>query len=112
VEDVNFRQWRNFFELTFEKFGLLSHVDGTVAVAAMVDDTEWLQIDSCIVSWLYATISKEIWSDVFKPKASAYTAWKVITGQFLDNSLQRAVYAQQEFHSLFQGDMSITEYCS
>jgi hypothetical protein len=111
VEDVNFRQWRNFFELTFEKFGLLSHIDGTVDAAAMVDDTEWLQIDSCIVSWLYATISKEIWSDVFKPKASAYTAWKVITGQFLDNSLQRAVYAQQEFHSLFQGDMSITEYC-
>jgi hypothetical protein len=34
-----------------------------------------------------------------------------ITSQFLDNSLQRAVYAQQEFHSLFQGDMSISEYC-
>ncbi|XP_066315052.1 uncharacterized protein [Miscanthus floridulus] len=34
-----------------------------------------------------------------------------IIGQFLDNSLQRAVYAQQEFHSLFQGDMGIGEYC-
>ena len=34
-----------------------------------------------------------------------------IAGQFLDNSLQRAVYTQQEFHNLFQGDMSMSEYC-
>ena len=40
-------------------------------------------------------------SDVYKPRSSAYTAWTAITGQFLDNSLQRAIYAQQEFHSLF-----------
>ena len=67
----------------------------------MIDDPEWLQVDSCIVSWLYSTVSKDIWSDVYKPRSNAYTAWTAITGQFLDNSLQRAIYAQQEFHSLF-----------
>ena len=77
----------------------------------MTDDPEWLQIDACIVSWLYSTVSKDIWNDVYKPGNTAYAAWSAITGQFLDNSLQRAVYAQQEFHSLFQGDMSIGEYC-
>ncbi|XP_066323507.1 uncharacterized protein [Miscanthus floridulus] len=77
----------------------------------MTDDAEWLQIDACIVSWLYSTVSKDIWNDVYKPGNTVYAAWFAITGQFLDNSLQRAVYAQQEFHSLFQGDMSIGEYC-
>ncbi|XP_021313547.1 uncharacterized protein LOC110434125 [Sorghum bicolor] len=46
-----------------------------------------------------------------RSRATAYSAWTAITNQFLDNSLQRAVYAQQEFHSLFQGDMNISEYC-
>ena len=77
----------------------------------MIDDPEWLQVDSCIVSWLYSTVSKDIWSDVYRPRSSAYTAWTAITRQFLNNSLQRAVYAQQELHSMFQGDMSISEYC-
>ncbi|XP_062213823.1 uncharacterized protein LOC133914845 [Phragmites australis] len=111
ADEGNFRQWRSFYELTFKKFGLVNHVDGTVDAAAMFEDPDWQQIDSCIVSWLYSTISKEIWNDVNKPRSSAYTAWTAITGQFLDNSLQRAVYAQQEFHSLFQGDMSVSEYC-
>ena len=29
-------------ELTLQKFGLLSHIDGTVDAAAMIHDTEWL----------------------------------------------------------------------
>jgi hypothetical protein len=61
--------------------------------------------------WLYFTVSKDIRNDVFKPSTSAYGTWTAITGHLLDNSLQRAVYDQQEFHSLFQGDMSIGEYC-
>lgn len=111
TDEGNFRQWRSFMEVTLKKFGLLNHIDGSVDAAAMFDDPEWLQVDACIVSWLYTTISKEIWNDVNRPNATAYTLWRAITGQFLDNSLQRAVYAQQEFHSLFQGDMSIAEYC-
>jgi hypothetical protein len=94
MDEGNFRQWRSFFELTFKKFGIVNHIDGTVDTAAMIDDPEWLQVDSCIVSWLYSTVSKDIWSDVYKPRSSAYSAWSAITGQFLDNSLQRAVYAQ------------------
>jgi hypothetical protein len=60
TDEGNFRQWRSFFEVTLKKFGLLDHIDGSVDAAAMIDDAEWLQVDACIVSWLYATISKEI----------------------------------------------------
>jgi hypothetical protein len=45
------------------------------------------------------------------PQRNAYSIWTAITGQFLDNSLQCAVYAQQEFHSLYQGNMGVGEYC-
>jgi len=43
--------------------------------------------------------------------SSAYDVWTNIIGLFLDNSLHRAVYLQQDFHSLYQGDMSVAEYC-
>ena len=111
ADEGNFRQWRSCVELTLQKFGLVSHIDGTVDAAAMIHDAEWLQVDACIVSWLYNTVSKEIWNDVNRPNANAYSVWHAITGQFLDNSLQRVVYAQQEFHSLYQGDMTVGEYC-
>jgi hypothetical protein len=111
ADDGNFRQWRSCVELTLKKFRLVNHIDGTVDAAAMIHDAEWLQVDACIVSWLYNTVSKEIWNDVNRPNATAYSVWLAITGQFLDNSLQRAVYAQQEFHSLYQGDMTVGEYC-
>lgn len=53
--------------------GLVSHVDGSVDAAAMFNDPEWLQVNSCIISWLYSTVSKDIWCDVYNPSASAYT---------------------------------------
>ena len=49
---------------------------------------------------------------VYKPQANAYDVWTSITNLYLDNSLHRAVLAQQEFHNLYQGDLSIAEYCS
>jgi hypothetical protein len=110
MNEANFRQWRTFFELTLQKFALTSHIDGSLDAVLMRHDPEWLQIDACIVSWLYSTVAKSIMDDVNKPRASAYDVWTAINSLFLDNSLQRAVYVQQEFHSLYQGDMSISEY--
>jgi len=42
MDDGNFRQRRSFFDLTFQKFGLVNHTDGTIDVAVMIDDPEWL----------------------------------------------------------------------
>jgi hypothetical protein len=68
---------RSFFELTIKKFGLLNHIDGTIDVATVINDPEWLQIDACIVLWFYFTVSKDIRNDVFKPSTSAYSTWTV-----------------------------------
>lgn len=106
----NFSTWRTFFLIAFRKFGILDHVDGTRLSQLMLDDAEWTQVDTCIVSWLYTTLSPDL-SAVIQPADDAYTAWTAITDQFLDNVVQRTVQARQAFHALSQEDMTITEYC-
>jgi hypothetical protein len=67
MDESNFRQWRTFFDLTFKKFGLTNHIDGTLDAILMQDGVKWLQIYSCIASWLYTTVSKDIMDAVYRP---------------------------------------------
>ncbi|XP_062213834.1 uncharacterized protein LOC133914863 [Phragmites australis] len=110
LDDANYNSWRTFFEMTLRKFGLLDHVDGTVDARLRLLDAEWTQIDYAIVSWLYTSVSKAVMDVMVHPSPTAFSLWTAIRGLFRDNSMQRAVYALQEFHSLYQGDMTITEY--
>ena len=64
VADTNFTAWRVFFTIALRKFGLMDHVDGTTDARFKLDDPEWLQIDTCIVSWLYSTLSYDLLSAV------------------------------------------------
>ncbi|KAK3133384.1 hypothetical protein QOZ80_6AG0535860 [Eleusine coracana subsp. coracana] len=109
--DSNFGTWRTFFLIAFRKFGVLDHIDGTRFSHLMLDDTDWTQIDTCIVSWLYTTLSSDLLTAVIQPPDDAYTTWTAITDQFLDNVIQRTVQARQAFHALHQEDMTISEYC-
>lgn len=43
-------------------------------------------------------------------RPTAHLIWSAIHGLFLGNADQRAIYALQEFHSMYQGDLSITSY--
>lgn len=110
--DSHFSAWHQFFNLTFQKFGVTNHIDGTLDAALMFHDSEWLQVDSCIVMWLYSSVSKDLRGMIMVPHLTAYSVWTSICNLFLDNTMQRAVYAQQEFHSLYQGDLSVNDYCS
>ncbi|CAN6343713.1 unnamed protein product [Urochloa humidicola] len=66
----------------------------------------------CIpISWLYSTLSADLLSAVLQPSDDAFTAWKAIGSQFLDNVVLRTTQARQKLHALSQGDMTITEYC-
>ncbi|XP_039789927.1 uncharacterized protein LOC120656000 [Panicum virgatum] len=109
--DSNFSIWRTFFNIMFRKFGLVDHVDGTIDSHAMIFDAEWTQIDTCIVSWLYTTLSADLLSAVVQPNDDAYTAWTTIATQFLDNIVQRTIQVRHAFHALNQDDMTVTEYC-
>lgn len=110
--DSNLKIWSAFFEAVFRKFGIIDHVDGTIDAQAMWHDTDWLQIDQCIMSWLYTTGTSELIKTIVIERPMAYMIWSAICGLFLDNADQRTVYALQEFHSLFQSDLTITTYFS
>jgi hypothetical protein len=111
-EESNFSTWQTFFNVTFRKLGLTDHVSGRFDAQLMVDDVEWSQIDQCIVSWLYTTVSRPILAIVIKPSDTAANVGKRIHDLFLDNCMQRAVFAKREFYELRQGDLSITAFSS
>ena len=110
VGDSNFTIWRTFFNIVFRKFGIEDHVDGTVDSRAMPLDTEWTQIDTCIVSWIYTMLFAELLSTVVQPHDNTYTVWTSIGSQFLDNIVQCTVQLRQALHALCQGDLTVTEY--
>uniref|UniRef100_A0ACD5WPQ1 Uncharacterized protein n=1 Tax=Avena sativa TaxID=4498 RepID=A0ACD5WPQ1_AVESA len=106
----NYSTWSTFFMVAFRKFGVQDHIDGTVDARHRQYDAEWIQIDYSIVSWLYTSVSQEIVDIILKPDDTAFGVWTAIHNIFLGNRNQRAVYALQEFHNLYQGDTSITAY--
>ncbi|CAN6351305.1 unnamed protein product [Urochloa humidicola] len=111
-DEANYAQWSAFLDNTLLKFGLIDHIDGTVDAQLRLHDAEWTQIDHCVVSWLYSTVSKGIMDTVFQPRRTAFSLWTAIRNLFLDNAMHRAVDTLQEFHSLFQGDMPVNDYCT
>jgi hypothetical protein len=111
LKDSNYFAWSSFFELTFRKFSIFDHVDGTIDVQTRIYDAEWTKIDHCIVSWIYLTVSKDIRDMVFQRRTTAYALWMAVRGLFLNNATYRAVYALQDFHRLYQGELSVADYC-
>jgi hypothetical protein len=110
MDEANFGQWRDFFESALGKFGLLSHVLTTTPDADR--DREWRKIDSCVVNWILATVSKGVFDTVRRDRQDAFTLWNAVAGLFQDNEMQRAVYLEAELRSLQQGDLSIGDYCT
>lgn len=111
VAESNHADWCCFFDSVIGKFGLNSHIAANPTVAQL-HNTEWMMVDQCLVNWLYNTISKDVMNIVRVPGASAFTIWSGINDIFRNNHLHRAVYLEAEFRSLYQGDMSISEYTS
>jgi hypothetical protein len=66
--------------------------------------------DQCLVNGLFNTMSRDVMRIVRVPGASAFTIWRAIVDQFRDHQLHRAVYLEAEYRSLYQGDLSITDY--
>jgi len=75
-------------------------------------DGEWRMVDSCVVNWILATVSKGIFDIVCRDRHDAFTLWHAVEGLFQDNEMQRAVYLEAELRSTVQGDLSMNDYCT
>jgi hypothetical protein len=56
-------------------------------------------------------VSKTIRDMVFQRRTTAFASWHSVRSLFLNNAMQHAVYALQDFHNLQQGDLSVGDYC-
>jgi hypothetical protein len=50
-----------------------------MALSTPRHDAEWTQIDHCIVTWIYLTVSKMIRDMVFHRRATTFSAWNACT---------------------------------
>ncbi|KAL6614638.1 hypothetical protein ACP70R_036908 [Stipagrostis hirtigluma subsp. patula] len=85
LHESNYGVWSQSFTVVFAKFGLLDHVNGSTPRG----DSEWIQNDFAIVSWVYVTISPEILQMVQTKSDTAYKIWRAVRSLFLDNKEAR-----------------------
>ena len=69
----------------FCTYTLLNHIDDTVIARQRLDDPNWTVIGSCIVNWVYTTVSPEILAIIIKPDEMAHFVWLAIHNLFLGN---------------------------
>lgn len=56
----SYSAWKRYFSLVFHEYLLHGHIDGTVDLALMVNDEDWMILDATIICWFYLTISKDL----------------------------------------------------
>jgi hypothetical protein len=56
-------------------------------------------------------ITDDLADTVSKHRASARDIWLANESQFLGNQATRALYADADFRTFSQGELSVTEYC-
>ncbi|WVZ74824.1 hypothetical protein U9M48_022951 [Paspalum notatum var. saurae] len=108
LNDANYTAWVRSFSAVFGQNGLRDHIDGS----APKGDSDWVQNDCAIVSWLYNRIASDLLTVVSSDEDTALSLWRGIRDLFRDNKPTRAVYVNAEFRSLYQGDMSVLAYCT
>ena len=108
LERPNYSKWRAFFTAMCAKFGLLGHIDGTVATCP--NDLTWSQPDACVRRWIYGCVDDTVLDLAMEPDQTAHSLFVEIDNLFQANKESRAVILEQEFHNLLQGDLSIDAY--
>jgi hypothetical protein len=103
-----YNKWNAFFTAMCVKFGLLRHIDGTIA--SHPTNPTWNQPDACVRSWMYGSISERVLDLAMAPDQTAHALYTAIRDLFHANQEPRAVILNQEFASLAQGDLTIEVY--
>jgi hypothetical protein len=69
-------------------------------------------MDFVVVSWIFNTISGDLWDVIHAPTGvSARAAWLGLEQQFLNNRESRAMLLDTKFRTLSQGTLSVDDYC-
>ena len=73
LQDSNYAKWRELFLVALGRYGLTSHV--VASDGATPSDTsptsEWARDDYTVLSWIYGSISLELFGVIMAPGSSA-----------------------------------------
>ena len=109
LQRPSFNKWKVFFTALYANYGLLSHIE--VTLPARPADPTWSQPNACIRGWMYCFVDDPI-LDLAMDDADhdARLLYVSIEALFEANKEPHAVVLGQEFHSMFQGDLSVDAY--
>ncbi|CAN6164739.1 unnamed protein product [Urochloa humidicola] len=108
LDDANYTVWTRAFSAVFGQYGLGDHVDGSDPKG----DSDWVQNDCAIVSWLYNRVTPDLLAAISTNDDTTSSLWCGIRALFLANKNTRAVYRNAEFRSFLQGDLPVFTYCT
>ncbi|XP_076953609.1 uncharacterized protein LOC143627735 [Bidens hawaiensis] len=90
--DGSYSSWRKLFKLLAKADKVFDHIDGSPPPEATSDKfTEWLEIDSLVLQWIYSTISNKLLVRIIENDITAHDTWTKLEAIFLNN--QRAYVA-------------------
>jgi hypothetical protein len=97
-----------FLLLALSKYALANHVLCDAAYPAV---PHWVRMDLHVLSWIYGSITSELFEIVTTASSSARTAWLTLKEQFIGNRETWVILIDTEFCTLMQGAHRITDYC-
>jgi hypothetical protein len=105
---TQYSQWRGLFLNTLGKYALVDHIN---LDAVPQDTSDWDTMECTVHSWMYASITPNLLSDVMMPGASVCRVWLTIEDQFISNKETCALILDAEFCNFVQGDLPVAYYC-
>ena len=106
VLDLNapyFSQWRRLLLLVLGKYALADHVLTDATFPAI---PHWVRMDLHVLSWIYASITTDLFEIITTSAPSAHGAWLALEQQFVGNRETHVLLVDTEFRTLCQGARS------
>ena len=98
LHSSNYRKWSAFFKAMCGKFGLLHHNNGFAPPRRT--DAAWEQIDCCVRTWLYGSVSQDVLDFAMAEDKTARELWVAISNKFQANQAPCAIFLSDDFHSM------------
>ena len=105
----NYTKWAIYMRASLGRAGLIGHIDGTVAAAAT--NSTWLADDYTVLNVLHSAIDEDVANMVLSRDQTMRQLWLAVLELFSANKASKAIYLDNDFRQLVQGDLSITAYC-
>ena len=114
LQESNYAKWRELFLVVLGRYGLTHHVigDSTTSPSDTSPSSDWGRDDYTVLSWIYGSISTELFGIIMAPGSTARQIWTSIANLFHDNKKSRALAIDAEFRNTQQGDMTVHDYCA